>query len=147
MHGSPWCQKLSTAFGYFSSTSMKLYIGLNVKIIIDILHFYFYFITKVKFTLKLVWPQSIPKLFQMFNFSLMNWKIFLNVKVTQSYLTLCDPIDCIVHGILQARILKWVAFPFSRGSFQPRDWTQVSHIAGGFFTAEPQRKPQKEKRS
>ena len=41
----------------------------------------------------------------------------------------------IVHGILQARILEWVAVPFSRGSFQPRDWTQVSHIAGGFFTS------------
>ena len=39
-----------------------------------------------------------------------------------------------VHGILQARILEWVAFPFSRGSFQPRNRTQVSHIAGGFFT-------------
>ena len=40
-----------------------------------------------------------------------------------------------VHGILQARILEWVAFPFSRGSSQPRDWIQVSHIAGGFFTS------------
>ena len=40
-----------------------------------------------------------------------------------------------VHGILQARILEWVAFPFSRGSSQPRDGTQVSHIAGGFFTS------------
>ena len=40
-----------------------------------------------------------------------------------------------VHGILQARILEWVAFPFSRGSSQPRDRTQVSHIAGGFFTS------------
>ena len=44
-----------------------------------------------------------------------------------------------LHGlyspwILQARILEWVDFPFSRGSSQPRDWTQVSHIAGGFFT-------------
>ena len=38
-----------------------------------------------------------------------------------------------VHGILQSRILEWVAIPFSRGSSQPRDWTQVSHIAGGFF--------------
>ena len=45
-----------------------------------------------------------------------------------------NPMDCIVHGILQARMLEWVAFPFSRGSSQPRDWTQVSHIAGGFFT-------------
>ena len=49
--------------------------------------------------------------------------------------------DCIVHGILQARILEWVAFPFSRGSSQPRDGTQVSHIAGGFLPAEPQGKP------
>ena len=40
-----------------------------------------------------------------------------------------------VHGILQARILEWVAFPLSRGSSQPRDSTQVSHIAGGFFTS------------
>ena len=55
------------------------------------------------------------------------------VKVTQSCPTLCDAIDYTVHGILQARILEWVAFPFSRGSSQPRDQTQVSHIAGGFF--------------
>ena len=40
-----------------------------------------------------------------------------------------------VHGILQARILEWVAFPFSRGSSQPRDRTQVSRIAGRFFTS------------
>ena len=58
------------------------------------------------------------------------WKV--KVKVTQSCPTLCDPI---VHGILQARILEWVAFPFSRGSSQPRDRTQVSHIAGRFFTS------------
>ena len=43
--------------------------------------------------------------------------------------------NCIVHGILQARIPEWVAFPFSRGSSQPRDRTQVSHIAGGFFAS------------
>ena len=41
----------------------------------------------------------------------------------------------VVHGILQARILEWGAFPFARGSSQPRDQTQVSHIAGGFFTS------------
>ena len=40
----------------------------------------------------------------------------------------------VVHGILQARILEWVAFPFSRGSSQPRDWTQVSRMAGAFVT-------------
>ena len=51
------------------------------------------------------------------------------VKVT---LTLWDPVDYIVHGILQARILWWAASPFSRGSSQPRDRTQVSLTAGGF---------------
>ena len=44
------------------------------------------------------------------------------------------PMDYTVHGILQARILEWVAAPFSRGSSQPRDQIQVSHITGGFFT-------------
>ena len=50
-------------------------------------------------------------------------------------LTLCNPMDYTVHGILQARILEWVAFFFSRGSSQPRDRIQVSHIAGRFFTS------------
>ena len=56
------------------------------------------------------------------------------VKVTQLCLTLCDPMDCTVRGILQARILEWVAIPFSRESSQTRDQTQVSWIAGGLFT-------------
>ena len=56
------------------------------------------------------------------------------VKVVLLCLTLCDPIDYTVHGILQARILEWVAFPFSRGCSQLRDRTQVSHIAE-FFTS------------
>ena len=55
------------------------------------------------------------------------------VLVTQSCPTLCNPMDCrppgsSVHGILQARILEWVAMPSSRGSSPPRDWTQVSCI-------------------
>ena len=57
------------------------------------------------------------------------------MKVAQSSLILCDPRGYTVHGILQARILEWVAFPFSRGSSQPRDLTQVSCIAGRFFTS------------
>ena len=66
--------------------------------------------------------------------------------VSQSCLTLCDPMDysppgSSVHGILQTRILKWVVIPFSRGSSQPRDQTQVSRIAGRFFTFEPPGKP------
>ena len=59
----------------------------------------------------------------------------VKVKVAQLCLTLCDPMDYTVHGILQARILEWVAFPFSRGSFQARDQTQVSCIADRFFTS------------
>ena len=47
----------------------------------------------------------------------------LKVKVTQLYLTRCNPMDYIVHGILQTSILEWVAVPFSRGSSQPRDRT------------------------
>ena len=64
------------------------------------------------------------------------WESLLwKVKVAQLCTTLCDPMDYTVHGILQTRILEWVAFPFSRGSSQPRDRTQVSCIAGGFFTS------------
>ena len=59
----------------------------------------------------------------------------VKVKVVQLCLILCDPGDYTVHGILQARILEWVASPFSRGSSQPRDQTQVSRIVGGFFTS------------
>ena len=68
----------------------------------------------------------------------------VKVQVTQSCLTLCDPVDFTgrgiqswntVHGILQAKILEWVAFPFFRGYSQPRDQTQVSSIAGRFFTS------------
>ena len=58
--------------------------------------------------------------------------------VAQSCPTLFDPMDysspgSSVHEIVQARILEWVAMPSSRGSSQPREWTQVSHIAGRFF--------------
>ena len=55
------------------------------------------------------------------------------VLITRLCPTFCNPVDCSppgssVHGILQARMLKWAAIPFSRGSFQLRDWTQVSCI-------------------
>ena len=63
--------------------------------------------------------------------------------VSQSCPTLCNPKDCSssVHGILQARILEWVAIPFFRESSWPRDQTQVSLIAGRFFTIWATRKP------
>ena len=59
-------------------------------------------------------------------------------EVAQSCPTLCDPMECSLlgsslQGILQARILEWVAISFSRGASQPRDRTQVSHIAGRCF--------------
>ena len=57
------------------------------------------------------------------------------VKAAQSRVTFCDPMDYTVHGILQARVLEWVALPCSRGSSQPRDQTQGSRTAGGFFTS------------
>ena len=58
----------------------------------------------------------------------------------------CSSPDSSVHGISQARILEWIAMPFSRRSSRPRNWTgicRVSCLAGGFFTAEPPGKPQK----
>ena len=59
--------------------------------------------------------------------------IKVKVKVAQSCLPLWH--HGIVHGVLQDRILDWVVIPFSRGSCQPRDWTQVSHTARGFLTS------------
>ena len=65
-------------------------------------------------------------------------KVKSESEVAQSCPTLCDPMDSSppgssVHGILQARILEWVAISFSRGSSRPRDRTQASHIAGRHF--------------
>ena len=73
----------------------------------------------------------------------------VKVLVTQLCPTLCNPVDCSppgssVHGILQARILEWVAISFSRGSSPPRDQTRVSCIAGRFFTIWAVREAQKQ---
>ena len=65
--------------------------------------------------------------------SLPRWKV--KVKVAQLCLTHFDPMAYTVHGILQAKILERVAFPFSRGSSEPRDRTQAFHIADIFFTS------------
>ena len=76
------------------------------------------------------------------NVKLSPWLVEMKVKVlvAQPCLTLCNPVDCSppgssVHRIFHARMLEWVAMPSSRGSSQPRDQTQVSHIAGRFFTS------------
>ena len=66
---------------------------------------------------------------------------YVNVKVTQSCPYLCDPMHYTVHGILQARILEWVAVPFSSRYSQLKDQTHVSCIVGGFFTTELPGKP------
>ena len=85
------------------------------------------------------WTISIPK-------GPENYKMgYCPVFSHQLCLTLCDPMDCSppgssVHGILQARILEWVAIPFSRGSFLPGDQTCAAYIScidGGFLTTEP----------
>ena len=65
----------------------------------------------------------------------------LKVKVAQLCPTLCHPMDYTVHGVLQARILEWITLPFSRGSSQPRDWTQVSHMQADSLPTEPRGKP------
>ena len=78
-------------------------------------------------------------------FAYAHWTVLLKstpaaaAKSLQSCLTLFDPVDSSlsgssVHGILQTRILEWIAIPFFRGSSQRRDWTQVSCIAGWCFT-------------
>ena len=59
----------------------------------------------------------------------------MKVKVAQLCPAICNPMDYTVHGLLQVRILERVAVPFSRGSSQRRDQTQVSRIAGGFFAS------------
>ena len=60
------------------------------------------------------------------------------VKFTQSCPTLCAPMYYTVHEILQARIVEWIAFPFSRGSSQPKDRALFSHTADWFFTSQTQ---------
>ena len=96
----------------------------------------------------LLFPSIFPNIRVFFNEVLlwMKWPNYLEMFCqwtesfrTQLCLTPCDPMDCSppgssVHGILQARILEWVAIPFSRGSSQLRNWTKVSCIVGKFFT-------------
>ena len=81
-------------------------------------------------------PTSLPALYG----SSFGWASgSIGVCYSPSRVRLCKAMDCSppgssVHGIPQARILEWVAIPFSRGSSQPTDRTQIFHFAGGFFT-------------
>ena len=83
----------------------------------------------------------LQKFFTCFTFKVEIWSTYSESEsrsvVPDSAITMGSK----VHGLLQARILEWVVFPFSRGSSQPRDQTQVSHIAGGFFTSWATGKP------
>ena len=94
---------------------------------------YLYFPSQQMIPLNLISPFSITSFASLLQQQTSN--CLGEVKVTQSYPTLFDPMDYTVHGILQARIPEWVAFPFSRRSSQPRDQTQVSRIASRFFTS------------
>ena len=84
----------------------------------------------------LEWPSSsnLYSVNNIHNTSLI-FNLKVKVKVTHSCPTLCNPTDYRVHEILQARILEWVAFPFSRGSSWPRNQARVSCIAGRFFAS------------
>ena len=93
-----------------------------------------------------VLPRHLHWIWNYFQRTVFSWPI----SESKSHLdvSLWKSVDCTlpgssVHGILQARILEWVTVPFSRGSSQPRDWTQVSHIAGRFFTMWATREAQK----
>ena len=92
---------------------------------------------------------KVPSNCQLLIFSFATFKLYNTVLIT---LLSHDPRDCsppgsYVHGILQARILGWVAVPSTRGCSQPRDETQVSCIAGGFFTSRATREAHRNKLS
>ena len=78
-------------------------------------------------------PYYVPGSFQS--------NLYVKVKVTQSYLTFCDPIDYTVHGILQARILEWVAFPSPGNLPNPGIKPKSPTLQVDSSPAEPQRKP------
>ena len=79
--------------------------------------------------------KHVTHIYYWLSYITLSWKV--TVKVAQLCPNLCDPMDYRYrdHGLLQARILEWVAVPFCRGSSQPRDRTQVPHIAVVFFTS------------
>ena len=85
-----------------------------------------------------VWAGSSTPLRGSVNKHCFLWQVWASVQfssVTQSCLTVCTCLEgSSMQGILQARLLEWVAISFSRGYFQPRNWIWVSCIAGRFFT-------------
>ena len=127
----------STNASYFDIFYNTLYSPENSHCLLG-LHFVSIFSSRIIMRLSLNNVYGVLSVVEIQSFEIIQrWK--WKVLVAQSCLTLCDPMDCSppgssVHGILQARILKWGAIPFSRRSSQTRDWTWVSHIAGRFFS-------------
>ena len=120
-------------FGISASSQVKKHtklVGYLRNIFYEIFFFSFFPITWISFLLT---QQESSNCFtfclsSLFKQTLVKWQ-------SLSHVRLCDPMDYTVHGILQARVLEWVAFPVSRGSSKPRDRTQVSCNAGRFFTS------------
>ena len=94
---------------------------------------YFFTMTLILYWIFLTLQLDIVILYVQYCLYICPWKV--KVKVAQLCLTVCDPTDYTVHGILQVRILEWVAFSFAKGSSQPGNQTGVSCIAGRFFTS------------
>ena len=120
-----WAKVLAKAWRRKAVSNSRFYIG----------HHYHWEPFKKPFENKYWWllQSTISYLFSDSTCQKGNCFNIVCVCVSQSCLTLCDPMDCSlphssVHGISQARILEWVALPFSRGSSWPRDQTQVSWI-------------------
>ena len=101
----------------------------------NLIYIYYLIYNSYHFNIQITtWKLRNANIFSKLKFHLRRWMI-----ATQSCPTLWDPMDCslpssFVHGILQARILKWVAISFSSASSQPRDRTQVSCMASRLFT-------------
>ena len=139
---SHWCSTISCRFySYFPSVSPTVLFEHPVQD--SLLYLVIMFPSSSNLWqcsgLYLLWPRHFRRILG---------RYFCSVCVlgTQSWLPLCNPMDCSqpgfsVYGIFQARILEWVAIPFSMGSSQSRDGTWVSCIAARFFTAEPRGKP------
>ena len=127
------------AFFFFSPSIYLLFWCLNLSkctyhCSCNFLVWYFLaFITISSITFKNSWVRTFTHINVIPNQSSASYKVKVKVKVIQSCSILWDSMAYIVHEILQARILEWVAVPFSRGSSQPRDRTKVSCISGRHF--------------
>ena len=118
----PFCLFQSKVLNLFRSRTLSIIIYSNV--------FYprFTFSSCLEILISWMLKFLLLSFYSLFFWPPLNWKSLSHVHLFVTPWT-------VVHGILQARILEWVAFPFSRESSQPRDRTKVSRIAGRFFTS------------